>query len=206
MSNKLAVTIDGLHRVGNKAYITVDAVHRKVLKGFLTVDGVHKLCYLLGLAWKKYNCIVGSDTSTYLVQSGWTYTNTTSRSDNGGETTVYTSYTFNSSTGFVLGSAMTVDLSTWTGTMYAGGGTEISRAVVSSDKVTYYMNYATQKTSTYTTYSKGSTDYGTIYAEEDAYPDAENGYIYVTTFTSGGATYTVMRDPNTNTYYCYCLV
>ena len=61
---------------------------------------------------------------------------------------------------------------------------------------------ASATATTYADYSKGSTSYGSVYAEEGAYPDAVNGYTYVTTFSEGGVSYTVMK--NGSTYYCYC--
>lgn len=52
MSNRLAITVDGKHKVGDKVYITDGGVHRKVQNAYLTVDGKHRLAYTSGTKYR----------------------------------------------------------------------------------------------------------------------------------------------------------
>ena len=49
MGNKIAVTDNGVHKIGKKLFITDEnLVHRKAKKAFLTKDGVHRLVFSSG--------------------------------------------------------------------------------------------------------------------------------------------------------------
>ena len=57
MGNKIAVTDNGVHKIGKKLFLTNEnLVHRKVKKTFLTKNGVHRLAFSSGTVWEKYDC------------------------------------------------------------------------------------------------------------------------------------------------------
>lgn len=66
MGNKLAVTDNGVHKIGKKMFLTDEnLVHRKAKKAFLTKNGVHRLVYSSGAVWKKYSCEENTETVGY---------------------------------------------------------------------------------------------------------------------------------------------
>lgn len=103
MGNKLAVTDNGVHKIGKKTFLTDEnLVHRKAKKAFLTKNGVHRLVYSSGAVWKKYSC----EESTESV--GYTEVDSTDSTAIGDTLTVtyyrvnYSSeYYFNENHGFV---------------------------------------------------------------------------------------------------------
>lgn len=50
MSNKIGVTVNGTHKIGNDMFITIDGKHRHVKQAFLTVNGVHRECFCSSIA------------------------------------------------------------------------------------------------------------------------------------------------------------
>ena len=59
MGNKIAVTDNGIHKIGKKLFLTDEnLVHRKVKKAFLTKDGVHRTVFSSGVKWVKWECYV----------------------------------------------------------------------------------------------------------------------------------------------------
>lgn len=58
MGNKIAVTENGVHKIGKKMFLTDEnSVYRKAKKAFLTKDGVHKLVFSSGVIWEKWDCL-----------------------------------------------------------------------------------------------------------------------------------------------------
>ena len=152
-----------------------------------------------GVRWLKYNCTATRYTDVWYTEDAWEIVTTyTATSITGAR-----SYNFNSNTGNFSDSGGSVTFTTSnTGTVYSASGDSVSyERIVASGVVGVYSKGSTRHSSSYTEYAKG-TYVGAIYADEGIYPDAEANYVYVTTFTDSGVTYTVMR--NGSTYYCYC--
>lgn len=58
MGNKIAVTDNGVHKIGKKLFLTDEnRIHRKARKAFLTKDGVHRLVFSSFTVWQKYNAV-----------------------------------------------------------------------------------------------------------------------------------------------------
>ena len=67
MGNKIAVTDNGVHKIGKKLFLTDEnLVHCKVKKGFITQNGVHRLVYSSGAKWKKYSCYQDEVPTSYI--------------------------------------------------------------------------------------------------------------------------------------------
>lgn len=204
MSNRLAITINKLHQMGRFAYLTVSGKHRQILKAYKTINGKHELCYVRGVEWKKFSCV--RDTYTRYKQDDKNVGNTsTTTKSKTGTTRVYYDYTFSTTSGF-SGSGGGSWYNDALGDSYSVSSTAVRAYSYKSETdttITYTLTTVASATATtYADYSKGSTSYGSVYAEEGEYPDAVNGYTYVTTFSEGGVSYTVMK--NGSTYYCYC--
>lgn len=188
MSNKLSVTVDGVHEVGKKAYLTVDGKHRMIKKMYHIINGVHRLCYQLGIEWIKFSCNVTTD--THYTETNESATQSVGDSIGGeskhglpnGTVTVYTDYAFDSDRGYYGIDQVTVAAEDIAGyyrvvntqvICYTGSSYVEDPDFGSYGGYWYLYGYidalATGGTSYY--YSKGSTNYGTVYVEEGAIPD-----------------------------------
>lgn len=59
MGNKIAVTDNGIHKIGKKLFLTDENhVNRKAKKAFLTKNGVHRMVFSSGVSWVKWACEV----------------------------------------------------------------------------------------------------------------------------------------------------
>lgn len=154
-----------------------------------------------GVRWLKYNCTRESYSENYYTAGDWIFeSNGYAATMNGSS-----SYSFDSSSGtFTCYGTKNISENAGGGTIYIlDDPMQVSRVVMdNAGEWTRHTESAQGPyTRTYTDYYKG-TYVGAIYADEGIYPDAEANYVYVTTFTDSGVTYTVMR--NGSTYYCYC--
>ncbi len=145
--------------------------------------------------WEKWSCNVSS--YWYYTQSGFVY-----QSEEEGWTT-YTgssSYSFNSITGLFseAGSSVSIDPVHSSGTIYKvyNNGTVVWRTVVSSGFAIFYQA-TVQGPYSGTSYSKGSTFLGYVYAASSAYPS--NSYQY----NSGDSTYYWYTNKVQNTSYVW---
>lgn len=157
-----------------------------------------------GVRWLKYNCTRHDYSSRYYEPGSWELRSTTSNFSD--SKSGYSDASFNYSTGdWTLSGSRTIRAASGGGTVYIDSGDAATpfKFTISSygEWKVYLMSAATGHTSYWSIYTKG-TYVGAIYADEGIYPDAEANYVYVTTFTDSGVTYTVMR--NGYTYYCYC--
>lgn len=153
-----------------------------------------------GVRWHKWSCIKSTNSyyTTQLIYSNGPVSMTVSDSYTG-----HTLYFQDPSTGYFenRGEMMTLGYGDY-GTIYDAQTTTMLVSVTVSNTIRYDRIY-NPILYTSTTYSKGATSYGNVYADEGAYPDATAGYTYVTHFSSGGIDYKVMRSGTT--YYCYNL-
>lgn len=185
-------------RKTKKIYLGIDNVARAIKKAYLGVDNVAQLVYMSGIEWNKYSCNETSST---------TYTKTTSSGTwrASYRTRVYTSYTFSSSSGFSGSGGKTItDPEDGVGYYVV---TTVTVALItsveydSSGNATYFITtreYYAQSSTTYS-YSKGSTSYGIVIAEEGALP--ESG-----TLIKGSATSSYCVIEVGSTYYYYTKV
>lgn len=214
MGRQLAATINGVHKIGKRLFITDETLkHRKGKKAFLTVGGVHKLVYSSGVAWEKYSCNVSTETDeTYerVTPSGETKTFTA------WFLTAYYEYAFHDWGGFGGGlgnaneyidtveKANSVDL---VGMYHIT--TEEAWEIISVDEVSESGGKLNLKftaklvdqcelisSDTYNVYSKGSTSYGTVEADEGALP--ESGTLIEGSVADG---YCVLEIDGTYYYY-----
>lgn len=195
MSNKLTVTTsDGVYAVGTKAFLTVDGVHRKVKKMFRTTDGVHRLCYQFGIEWKKYSCNYSEGYSQYTGTLSGTSSMPLSAISN---VTWYDSYGFSSDNGFYgVGPNTGVSNPEVIANARCHFVTATSVDKVTSYDDTYiYLEEVGRANGTFS-YSKGDTEYGSVYAEEGTLP--EDG-----TCVNGSATGTSCVLQIDGTYYYY---
>jgi hypothetical protein len=184
MSNKLGVTVNGVHHIGKKAYLTVDGVMRRAKKMYRVVNGVFAKCYQLGVEWMKYSC--NKRTESWYTQTssgvGSTY-NPTSYWGNSYEFTFYTGYEWGGgSQGWVGTGAVSVRPQEAVGyyNVYgdmvvhieftvpgpASPGLPKPNTTGLGGTIVAAANYSST-----TIYSKGSTNYGVVYAEEGKVPD-----------------------------------
>ena len=154
--------------------------------------------------WDKYNCTRTRTPYTYFSQG--TYEWVLGPTDMSASNSGYTSYEFDSQTGEFTnaGSLKTVDPG-GSGTLYHAEGTglarwRITRVDSTHSNIDYYFRRSEKQTGYSTSYSRGSR-VGEVEVREGDRPEADSGFQYVTTFSSGGQTYTVMLSGST--YYCY---
>ncbi len=155
-------------------------------------------------AWEKYRCTRTQTPYTYYSQG--TYEWVLGPTDMSASNSGYSSYQFDDGTGIFTnsGSLRTVNPG-GSGTLYHADGTtlarwRITRVDSTHSNIDYYYRRSEKKTGYDTSYSRGAY-IGVIRSPEGERPEANKGFQYVTTFSSGGQTYTVMRDGST--YYCY---
>lgn len=153
-----------------------------------------------GVRWQKYNCT----RSTYGIYSAGA-PSVVQQGEVGTDVALacYTSFNFNQYTGTFTnaGSPTTVGASN-PGTGYSASGNTLNIFSISASSYLTHSRQTSYIAGSYTVYSKGSY-IENVKAKEGVYPDAKNGYEYVTKFSDGGKQYTVMR--NGSSYYCYCL-
>ncbi len=166
--------------------------------------------------WRKYVCTRSSYGYTYYTEGDWTFRSNFTLSP-GATDEGYSSFRFNSGNGtFTLsGSQVTVHSGEQgdVGKTYYqldGESTVIQKTVTGIfDPDIYYSrthgsSYTKRANGPYTGYNTSygvGASMGSVDVPEGARPEAEKGYTYVTTFSSGGVQYTVMRSGSD--YYCY---
>lgn len=191
MGKKIAVTENGVHRIGKKLFLTDEnQKHRKGKKAFLTVGGVHRLVFSSGVDWNKYSCEITTyvdDIYSEVTPSGATETFSVYF------LTAYYAYEFDNKVGFNGGAneyintveqANSIDL---IGMYYIPYGDEVWE-IISVDEVSESYGGSLRLKFTarvvaqceitgqeeYEGYLQGSTLYGTVEADEGALPE-ENG-------------------------------
>lgn len=154
-----------------------------------------------GVKWQKYNCEQG--TSAYTTYTEGTWSSWAQGGGSGMDWNVYPTYSFSANTGqFTLtGSAFTIGPNSPGQGYLSGGSSLLEAAVTASGDFRTRTKGATPNTIHAVYYTRG-TYIGSVYAKKDVYPDANKGYTYVSTFSDGGVSYTVMTDGSGN-YYAY---
>jgi hypothetical protein len=194
MGKQLAITVNNKHRIGKKLFITDNnGTYRKGKKAFLTVDGVHRLVYSSGTTWHKYNCTIDTiekvvydrvpvveevkSLSFWFLSVCGYYTFESSEGFLKDFSTVHTYYTegeINSAN--LIGEYIVYNTEVWMILSIDSVSTSASNGRLS---VTLTAKRVDQcdiaSTDIYHVYSKGSTSYGTVEAEEGALP--ENGTL-----------------------------
>ena len=153
-----------------------------------------------GVKWQKYNCEQGTSAYTTYTEGAWS---SWAMGSSGMDWRVYPSYSFNRNTGnFTLTGSSFIIGPNNPGQGYLYGG---STLVEAAETVTGDFRTRTKGSIANTIhavyYTRGSY-IGSVYAKKEAYPDANKGYTYVSTFSDGGISYTVMTDGSGN-YYAY---
>ena len=184
MGTKIAVTENGVHKIGKKLFLTDEnRVHRKAKKAFLTKDGVHRLVYSSGTVWEKWECDVYTRTYAIHTQTSYMVGNTTTdyrRYDD----EFYGDYSFWTYRGFegkgsshVFPSGEGVFESALIG-MYIVYETEVYKILSLDGKNgDYYfvtceiVDACDVEHITEYTYSKGYDNYGTVEAEDGDLPE-----------------------------------
>lgn len=179
MGNHIAITVNGKHETVKKLFITDESgKHRKVKKGFLTVGGKHKLVFAAGHDWVKYNAVLTPGHYEEKPTSGYytTYGEVSS-------VTLYDSYSFSKAHGYQYSGATTFtinsDLSAAVGKYYKlYQGTQAVERVVEliANEANKTIQVKAQAVASCDfiedAYVKGSTTYGTIFADEGELPEA----------------------------------
>lgn len=171
MGNHIAITKNGKHKIGRKLFITDEnKKHRRVKKGFLTVGGVHKLVFAAGRNWVKYSC---NFVPAHYAETGAGGHFESDWLDS--EMFLYNTYDFSASKGYT-GTA---------GGYYSAGEEAVGKYKVDEDRV-IKITELTEKIGSilhYTgvvaatcervedAYSKGSTSYGSTFADEWELPE-----------------------------------
>jgi hypothetical protein len=181
MGNKIAVTKDGVHKIGKKLFLTDENhVHRKAKKAFLTKDGVHRLVFSSGVKWVKWECYDYVRIWLLYTENSENVGDTTTESL-GVESVVYGDYSFWQYGGYE-----------GKGSMYKVGDSEGN---ITDWIVGYYIVYPTavykitsldnedgdvtceivasceEEEHESTEYYQGSSAYGVFEAEEDELPE-----------------------------------
>ncbi len=157
--------------------------------------------------WRKYVCTRSSYGYTYYTQGSWTFYRSGTGSDKKAMVVGRSGYSFNSANGtFSTSGQDRTIFAGESGTVYYGGGSSIHRYDVTSTGPTTssYVGYTSTAQGPYTGYNTSygvGAAMGTVDVPEGARPEAEKEYTYVTTFSSGGVRYTVMRSGSD--YFCY---
>lgn len=196
--------VNGVARKVTKRYRGVDGVAREIIKGYRGVDGVARQFFAAGIEWRKYSCMVlPGGTHTIYDENGvdWEFSDSgfLTSSDISG----YADYMFTPTFGYG-GSGGTISLgpvSGNTGVLYNCYGASVSLYEVTrpGSKYEYYCYTKTANTTTTTTpttYHKGDTDYGSVYAQEGEAP--EEGTLLAGSYTGS---YCVISVGGTYYYY-----
>ena len=197
MAKKSLLTIGQTYRKVKKEYLTVDGVYRNVKKVYETVNGIYVLRWTGGVTWKKYSCDV--DYGYYEVASDIGFTRTAYYS--GMDTsTFYSSFSFSSKSGYILNGLVTLPIPSAVG-YYTGHNSQVFQIIGVTASTELGVRYEVEEKCVgsawqSTSYSKGSTSYGEVTADEESLP--EEG-----TLLRGGITedYCVVRVGNTAYYY-----
>ncbi len=170
MGNHIAVAENGKYIIGKKLFVTEKGVHRKGKKAFLTKDGKHRLVFSAGNDWAKYSCDViaahykETENTGATVESDWVSS----------KMFLYDYYSFTTEDGYTG----------TTGAYYSGGAGvgyyKVSKKqVVRIDSITVndsYLHYTGTVVGACefmeTAYTKGTSDYGKLFADEGELPEA----------------------------------
>ena len=209
MGNKIAVTDNGIHKIGKKLFLTDEnLVHRKAKKAFLTKDGKHRLVFSSGTAWEKWECYVYTRTYAIHTQTSYGVGNTITTSRRIDEK-IYWAYSFWTYRGFEgKGSSLTfqtigaVDEDDVVG-MYIVYETDVYK-ISSLDGTSgdYYhvtceiVDACDVETIKEYTYSKGYDNYGVVEADEGELP--EEGELIEGSATSE---YCILKIGDNHFYY-----
>jgi hypothetical protein len=207
MGTKIAVTKNGVHKIGKKLFLTDENhVHRKAKKAFLTKDGVHRLVYSSGTKWAKYSCYtVEVPTSYTRVSSSGNWSIGDTRTTRHYSLSYHTGYYFSSSDGFV-GTGYD-DANSWeeVPSSFYMLSNEIVWKMISCKPIEDGSSAFAEVTwecvglceaNTETEYRQGSASYGTIEAEDGELP--EEGNLLDGSPTGG---YCVLLSPTHALYY-----
>ena len=153
-----------------------------------------------GVKWQKYNCEKGTSAYTTYTEGSWGSWETGS---SGMTWSVYPTYSFSSNTGnFTLTGSSFIIGPNDPGQGYLYGGSSLLEAAETVTGDFRTRTKGSTSSTTYATYYTRGSYIGSVYAKKDAYPDESKGYTYVSTFSGGGISYTVMTDGSGN-YYAY---
>ena len=206
MGTKIAVTENGVHKIGKKLFLTDENhVHRKAKKAFLTKDGVHRLVYSSGTVWEKWECYVYTRTYAVHTKTSYMVGNTTTDSLSVNDY-IYKDYSFWTYRGFEgEGSQYRVgdsngNIRDWIVGYYIVYETEVYKITSLDDaygSVTCEIIDAcdVERITEYT-YSRGYDNYGAVEAEDGELP--EEGEL-----VEGSATgeYCILKIGNNHFYY-----
>lgn len=150
-----------------------------------------------GVRWKKYNCTASTGSYTYYIEGAATHVANYSRDST---LSGASSYSFNQNTGtYSVSGSVSIPVGSG-GTIYGGGGSQLTIHSVAGWDYDIYTQGVEQRTNYYTIYTKG--DYiGDVRAKQDEKPDAKNGYTFVENHVFDGQTYTIMSYGGR--YYAY---
>lgn len=182
MGTKIAVTKNGVHKIGKKLFLTDENhVHRKAKKAFLTKDGVHRLVYSSGTAWEKWECDVYTRTYADHTRTSYMVGNTTTDSLSF-DMLLYENYDFDRWDGFggagnahhatyadgtfgdfVIGYYIVYETEVYKITSLNKTNGSVTCVIVDACDVESYTEHE---------YRKGSDYFGTVEAEEGALPEA----------------------------------
>lgn len=202
MAKGIYVGGGGIARKTTQPYRGVDGVARKVTSGYVGVDGVARQFHpsIPMVTWNKYSAT--SKTSygthkTYSPGAGGSYS--TSLFKPTSQLTVGTGVSFSTSSGLSLTGSTKIVATDVVGYYYRISSTKAGKISASNTISSGSQKILVQITNecfSFTTYSKGSTSYGTVQALPGELP--EEG-----TFVSGSATgsYCVVKVGSTNYYY-----
>lgn len=182
MGTKIAVTENGVHKIGKKLFLTDENhIHRKAKKAFLTKDGVHRIVYSSGTVWEKWECYVYTRTYAVHTKTSYMVGNTTTDSLSVDDY-IYKDYSFWTYSGFEgEGSQYRVgdsngNIRDWIVGYYIVYETEVYKITSLDDangSVTCVIVDACDvEEIVERTYQKGNDSFGTVEAEEGALPEA----------------------------------
>lgn len=182
MGTKIAVTENGVHKIGKKLFLTDENhVHRKAKKAFLTKDGVHRLVYSSGTVWEKWECYVYTRTYAVHTKTSYMVGNTTTDSLSVDDC-IYKDYSFWTYSGFEgEGSQYRVgdnngNIRDWIVGYYIVYENEVYKITSLDDangSVTCVIVDACDvEEIVERTYQKGNDSFGTVEAEEGTLPEA----------------------------------
>ena len=181
MGTKIAITENGVHKIGKKHFITDENhTYRKVRKAFLTKDGVHQLVISSGKVWGKWECYCNTRNYSYYEKTSYmvgnTFTDSLSASDY-----IYRDYSFWEYSGFSgEGSRYQVGyadgrIGDWIVGYYIVYETEVY-CITSLDDANgsvtcVLVDACTKENHVEYEYHQGSDYFGTVEADEGALPE-----------------------------------
>ena len=188
MSQQLTITSTGQHKKAKKLFYTDKSlIHREGKKAFLTVGGVHRLVYSSGITWNKYNCEIQYNVITHYERTDKSnkLIGTTGTMGIHYSVTLMRDYGFSDYMGFYqVGMAFHFSNIESVGSTpigaYVDSGYPEVRKIISIDRIVgdiYYVTYEIVdaceeiRNTTIEGYTKGTTSYGEVVAEEGAFPE-----------------------------------